>query len=277
MFSFFEENANLSSKNVCPLQDNDACLTHEVISSLNSIHDNLATLKTQNGSDNKYLDNAIMTTERLLDLSDGALNKYAIAANQHVIRQLNPHFIFNTLATIRVITKIDPYLAYDMIYDFSKYLRAVFQSLSNPGNILFSEEAANIISYTNLVKIRFGENISINFDIEENDFMIPPMTLLPLVENAIIHGLKKGRIKGTVIISCRQGQSEYIVGVKDNGAGFDTEAYKSLKGSLKAEKGGLCRVRYQIENIMGGNVKVYSVIGTGTVITLHIPKIPKTK
>lgn len=182
---------------------------------------------------------------------------------QRIIRQINPHFIFNTLATIRIITKINADLAYDMIYDFSKYLRAVFQSLMGPENISFKEEADYIISYTNIQRIRFGNNIMLHFNFEETDFMLPPLSLQPLVENAIIHGLKKGKVKGTVSIRSYKAAGKYIVEVEDDGVGFDVE--NNLRD------GGLNRMKYQFEKISGGKVDIKSAIGEGTLITLHIP------
>ena len=188
---------------------------------------------------------------------------------QRIIRQLNPHFIFNTLATIRIITKINSDLAYDMIYDFSKYLRAVFQSLTNPENISFKEETDYVISYTNLERIRFGNNIMLHIDVEETDFMLPPLSIQPMVENAIIHGLKKGKRKGCINIRSYKNAAEYIVEVEDNGVGFDVDTI--------SKEGGLQRVRYLIEQMMGGTVEVKSAIDTGTVVTLHIPRIPNDK
>lgn len=196
---------------------------------------------------------------------------------QRVIRQINPHFVFNTLAAIRIIAKVNADLAYDMLYDFAKYLRAVFQSLANPENISFREEADYVISYTKLEKIRFGDNIMLHTNIEESDFMLPPLSLQPLVENAIIHGLRKGKRKGTVSIRSRKTSSEYIVQVEDDGIGFDVEVYSRMRGDDGADAGGLQRVRHQVEQRMGGSVEVKSTIGTGTVITLHIPKSPKGK
>ena len=183
---------------------------------------------------------------------------------QLIIRQINPHFIFNTLATIRIITKINADLAYDMIYDFSKYLREVFQSLTNSENISFKEETDYITSYTNLQRIRFGNNITVHIDIEESDFTLPPLSLQPLVENAIIHGLRKGKVKGTVSIRSYKTSGEYIVEVEDDGMGFDVEN--------NFREGGLNRVKYQFEKISGGKVEIKSDVGEGTLITLHIPE-----
>ena len=199
-------------------------------------------------------------------MKSGAESEYTETnERQRIIRQINPHFVFNTLATIRIITKINADLAYDMIYDFSKYLRAVFQSLTNPGYISFKEETDYIISYTNLQRIRFGNNIMLHFNFEETDFILPPLTLQPLVENAIIHGLKKGKVKGTVSIRSYKGLGEYIVEVEDDGVGFDVE--NSLRD------GGLQRVEYQLREMKGGNLEIKSAIGGGTLIVLHIPEL----
>lgn len=196
---------------------------------------------------------------------------------QSIIHQINPHFVFNTLATIRIITRVNADLAYDMIYDFSKYLRAVIQSLTNPENITFREEMDYVISYTNLQRIRFGDNIGIHVDIRENDFMIPPMALQPLLENAIIHGLKKGKLKGTVSIRSCQNTEGYIVQVEDDGAGFDVKKYNRIPENGSRKESGLQRVSNRLEQMLGGTLEVKSTIGKGTVVTLHIPRLPEDK
>lgn len=223
----------------------------------------------------RYTDGADKGSETINDMkSDAGSEQIKAKERQRVIRQLNPHFIFNTLAAIRIVTKADSDLAYDMIYDFSKYLRVVFQSLTSYENISFREEADYVISYVNLMRLRFGDNITLYTGIEETDFMIPPLSLLPLVENAVIHGLKRGRRKGTVSIRSRQTLSEYIVQVEDDGIGFDAEAYTRTAIKGEAER-GLQRVRYRIEQMTGGSVEVKSAVGSGTLITLHIPKNPR--
>lgn len=196
---------------------------------------------------------------------------------QHVIHRINPHFIFNTLAAIRIITKMNSDLAYDMVYDFSKYLRAVFQSLTSPGNVSFREELDYITAYTNLEKMRFGENIIFHMHIEETDFMLPILSLQSLVNNAIVHGLRKGKRKGNVSIRSFRTSSEYIVQVIDDGIGFDAEPYKKVQNNKEMELGGLHRVKCQIEEMIGGSIEVNSIIGEGTVITLHIPENSKGK
>lgn len=192
--------------------------------------------------------------------------------SRYLIRQLNLHFIFNTLGAIRIVTKTNSDLAYDMLYDFSKCLRAVLRPFFCRDRILFKEEVAHIISYTNLEKIRFGNDIIVRMEIAEENFLLPPLSVQPLVENAIRHGLNKGRRKGVVTVRSYQTDTEYIIQVEDDGTGFDVSRYRRPFLYNRMENGGLERVRCRIEHMAGGSMDIRSFEGIGTVITLHIPK-----
>ena len=159
-----------------------------------------------------------------------------------------------------------------MIYDFSKYLRIVIRMLTYKGNIQFKEEAAHIIAYSNLEKMRFGDNIALYMDIQAENFMLPPLSVQPLVDNAIRHGLQKGRRKGKVTVRSFQTSSEYVVEVEDDGIGFETEEYAGAPAGDGPESGGLQRVRYLIEEMADGSMDIKSLIGAGTIVTLRIPR-----
>lgn len=189
-----------------------------------------------------------------------------------IVRQIDPHFIFNTLGAIRIATKTNADLAYDMIYDFSKYLRTVLHTLTHKENVLFKDEAAHVITYLNLEKMRFGDNIAFCMDIQTEDFMLPPLSLVPLIDNAVRHGLQRGKQKGVVTLRTYQTTAEYIVQVEDDGAGFETARYNALPADDSAQAGGLQRVRYLVENMADGSMEIKSFIGIGTIITFHIPK-----
>lgn len=201
--------------------------------------------------------------------------KIKAGERQRIIRRIDPHFVFNTLGAIRIATKTNADLAYNMIYDFSKYLRAVFHSLTDDENVLFREEAAYIICYTDLEKIRFGDAVTLRLDIKEDNFMLPPLSVQPLVENAIRHGLLKGKRKGTVVVRSYQTVSEYIVQVEDDGTGFEAAGYNKMPGDDGPYACSLQRVRYRVENMTDGSVEIKSYVGIGTVVTLHIPKKEK--
>ena len=109
-------------------------------------------------------------------------------------------------------------------------------------------------------------------DIKEDNFSLPPLSVQPLVENAIRHGLLHGRKKGTVTVRSYQTISEYVVQVEDDGTGFEADGYDHLPGDSGPQACGLQQVRYRVENMTDGSVEIRSFIGIGTVITLHIPK-----
>ncbi|MCI8774429.1 MAG: histidine kinase [Lachnospiraceae bacterium] len=188
-----------------------------------------------------------------------------------VIRRLNPHFLFNTLGAVRITVRTDPELAYDRIYDLSRYLRTVIGSFEKQDNILFREEMDCVFSYVNLEKLRFGDRIVFNTELWEKDFRIPPLSVLPLVDNAIRHGLQRGRKKGTITVrSCRMSQ-EYIVQVEDDGTGFEMPECGTAPGEDGKKAGGLSDVRYRMEKMVNGGMDILSYTGVGTVVTLHIP------
>ncbi len=191
---------------------------------------------------------------------------------QRIIHQIDPHFVFNTLGAIRIATKTNADLAYDMIYDFSKYLRTVLHTLAHRENIFFKDEAAHVVTYLNLEKMRFGDDIEFRMDIQTEDFMLPPLSLIPLVDNAVRHGLQRGKRKGVVTLRTYQAAAEYIVQVEDDGVGFETAKYNALPADDGAQAGGLQRVRYLMENMADGSMEIKSFTGTGTIVTLHIPK-----
>lgn len=188
-----------------------------------------------------------------------------------IIHQLNPHFIFNLLGAVRIAVRTDPELAYDRIYDFSRYLRAVFRFLESRENVPFKEEVSDVLSFMNLEKLRFGDRIRFRTDIREEGFMLPPLSVVQLVDNALIHGLQRGEKRGTITLRSYRTSLEYIVQVEDDGTGFDAETYESLSDDDGPEAGGLLDARYRMKTMVNGNLDIQSFIGIGTVVTLHIP------
>lgn len=188
-----------------------------------------------------------------------------------MIRRLNPHFLFNTLGAVRIAVGTDPELAYDRIYDFSRYLRAVIRSFESQENVLFREEADDVLSYMNLERLRFGDKITFHMDQKEKDFMIPHLSVLQLVDNALRHGLQRGERKGTITVRSYRMPQEYIVQVEDDGTGFDAAAYDAAPGDGRAGAGGLLDVRHRMEEMVNGGMDILSYSGIGTVVTLHIP------
>ena len=142
--------------------------------------------------------------------------------------QIQPHFIFNTLSSIRTLVKIDPDVAYQMLYDFSNYLRANVDNVTNLTGIKFASEVEHIKSYVNIEKVRFGDRLNVEYDITVEDFTVPPLSIQPLVENAIKHGVFKKPEGGTVSLKSYEEEDNYIVEISDDGVGFSKDAASQI-------------------------------------------------
>ncbi|MBO4235484.1 MAG: histidine kinase [Firmicutes bacterium] len=140
-----------------------------------------------------------------------------------MLDQIQPHFLFNTLSAIRILIKMEPDAAYDAMYDFSKYLRANIDNVNNIDGIDFASEVDHIKSYVNIEKLRFGDRVNAEYDIQCDDFFVPPLAIQGLVENAIQHGILAKMRGGTIWLRSYETDDYDIVEVEDDGIGFNRE------------------------------------------------------
>ena len=186
-----------------------------------------------------------------------------------MLSQIKPHFLYNVIGTIRGLCRIDADGAWRALGDFSDYLRGNMSALSNSELIHFSGELRHIEAYLRLEKMRMGEELTIVYEIEEKDFFVPPLTIQPLVENAVKHGLFAKEGGGEVCLCSRKTGDEIIVEVFDDGVGFDVNGPGNGEGHH--EPIGLSNVRNRIEKMLGGSLSIESNPGKGTKITVVIP------
>ncbi len=185
-----------------------------------------------------------------------------------MISQMQPHFLYNSLAIIEALCEEDPKLAARATSAFSSYLRENmdFADKSNP--ISFSEELNHIKTYVWLEKLRFPNKLNIEYDINCTSFPVPALSVQPMVENAIKHGICKTKSGGTVRICSFETDQFYTVTVSDNGTGFDI--HKAIDDSKRHV--GIQNARYRIREMLGGNLDIESAPGKGTTVTIKIPK-----
>ena len=188
--------------------------------------------------------------------------------------QMQPHFLYNALSSIREIVLEDPEYASDLIYDFTTHLRACVRSMSNDAPIPFTQELENVRAYVNIEKMRFGDRLSVEYNCPETDFNIIPLSIQPLVENAVRHGVfDRGAVGGKVIVSTARGDGRIFVYVEDNGVGFDYHKTMQEVEDGTRDSSGLANLIFRFATLMRAEVSVDSIIGSGTKVTVTIPSI----
>lgn len=184
-----------------------------------------------------------------------------------MISQMQPHFLYNSLTVIDQLCKTDVDMARKALASFSTYLRGNLNSLKRKGMIAFSEERKHIEAYLTLEQLRFGELLCVEYDIEVEDFLLPVLSVQPLVENAVKHGLGDSEDGGKVIIATREEKDRYVVTVTDDGVGFEPG---EVKGN--GEHIGIENIRKRLALVCGGELIIRSEVGRGTKATVIISK-----
>jgi sensor histidine kinase YesM len=182
-----------------------------------------------------------------------------------MISQIQPHFLYNTISTIRVLCKRDPERAAEVSEKFGQYLRQNLDSLNSDNMIPFTKELEHTMTYTDIEMVRF-DNIRVDYDIQASDFTVPALTLQPMVENAIRHGIRI-REEGIVLVSTRRSGNYYEINIKDNGTGFNAAEIDAADQTHI----GIRNVRERIEKLAKGTFEIESRIGVGTTVTIRIP------
>lgn len=183
------------------------------------------------------------------------------------LSQVQPHFLYNTLATISELCERDPMLASRVTNSFAKYLRTNLDTLQCTSPIPFSEEIEHVKTYLQLEKLRFGEELHVEYDIREKNFELPPLSLQPLAENAIKHGMMGREGVFTIRICSEKKEKYYEIRVIDDGVGFDP---KEEKRDARSHV-GISNVRKILSLMVEGTLLVDSRPGKGTCVTIQIP------
>ena len=183
-----------------------------------------------------------------------------------MMSQIRPHFIYNTLGSIEQLCSINPPKAGELVHNFAKYLRGNFRELDNPRPILMSQEMEHVRHYINIENVRFPD-MTFSFEMNSVDFHIPALTIQPIVENAIKHGLMKLPKGGTIRVVSYETDTHYCVSVEDDGAGFDTSELLDERKHV-----GIRNIRERLKAMVDGTLEIESKVGTGTKVLITIPK-----
>lgn len=187
--------------------------------------------------------------------------------------QMQPHFLYNALSSIREVVLTDPGYASDLIYDFTVYLRACIRTMKNGELISARQEMDNIRAYVNIEKMRIGDRLKVEYNLKSEEFQVVPLSIQPLVENAIRHGIyNRGKKGGTVSVETRTLTDCNMIIVKDDGVGFDYQKVWDEVERGERESIGLDNIMFRLKKQLDARVIIKSTIGVGTIIIVRIPK-----
>ena len=184
--------------------------------------------------------------------------------NSIMVLQMRPHFIYNTMMTIYSLCNQDPQKARQVTKDFTDYLRKNFKAVASESTVPFSAELEHTRAYLAVEQAQHDEMLLVAYDIQCTQFRLPPLTLQPIAENAVKHGMNPyaGPLHVT-IRTCRAGSASVIV-VEDDGTGFETADDSKSHTALT-------NIRQRLELMCGGKLEIQPRKGGGTIVTVTIP------
>lgn len=186
--------------------------------------------------------------------------------------QIKPHFLYNVLNTIISLSHLDIEKAREITAEFTNYLRMSFDFQNTSAISSFRNELSIINSYLSIEKTRFGDRLDILFDIDKDiDFILPPLMIQPLVENAVHHGVSKKRGGGWVKLTVKkQSRNEYYVEVEDNGVGIAPEKQKNILSQDFDRSVGLKNINQRLKHFCGSELNIRSIPDAGTAVSMVI-------
>ena len=181
-----------------------------------------------------------------------------------MVLQMRPHFIYNTLMSIYTLCRIDPAKARQITMDFTNYLRKNFNAIASDSAIPFSTELEHTRAYLDVEQVQFDDMLVVEYDTPFTRFRLPPLTLQPIVENAVKHGMDLCSGPLRISVRTRHANNRTEVIVQDNGRGFNPADESKPHTTLS-------NIRQRLEMMCGGSLVIMAGEGGGTVVTMTIP------
>ena len=180
------------------------------------------------------------------------------------VLQMRPHFIYNTMMGIYYLCDQSPAKAKQVTLDFTTYLRKNFAAIASENTVPFKDELEHTRAYLAVEQAQFEDSLFISFDTPHTLFRVPPLTLQPIVENAVKHGLKSSSDPIHISVVTRQTNTASEIIVEDDGAGFDPVDDNEPHIALN-------NIRERLEMMCRGKLMIAPREGGGTSVTVMIP------
>jgi two-component system LytT family sensor kinase len=213
----------------------------------------------------------------------GSAGQLAEAELKALRAQISPHFLFNTLNTIAALVRIDADEAREVIVDFANFFR---RTLKHHGEfVTLAEELDYVQHYVRFEQVRFGKALNVDYEIAPGTetVLLPVLTLQPLVENAINHGLGPKIGGGTVKIkTCAVEDGDVLITIEDDGVGMTQEMLRKLfKPKTSSGKGlgmALTNIRDRLQKLFGEDyeLSIESNLNKGTKISFRVPRLRRS-
>lgn len=181
-----------------------------------------------------------------------------------MVLQMRPHFIYNTMTSIYYLCEQDPKKAQQVTLDFTTYLRKNFTAIASENTIPFSEELEHTRAYLAVEQAQFEDRLFVQYDIRHSGFRVPPLTLQPIVENAVKHGMDPDADPLHIFIQSRETDSGSIFIVEDNGSGYEPVNESGDHITLN-------NIKQRLEMMCGGTLVITSAEAGGTRVKVTIP------
>ncbi|MFK4341979.1 two-component system sensor histidine kinase ChiS [Paenibacillus sp. RC62] len=188
--------------------------------------------------------------------------------------QIQPHFLFNTLNSLMALSDIDTESMRKLGEAFSSFLRISFDYLNTGELVELAHELALVEAYLYIEKTRFGDRLSIKWEVETGmRLLLPPLSIQPLVENAVKHGLLSRNAGGTIQLSITRREGFTLIEVKDNGKGMEQEKVNQLQNAAQSEKAGIGipNTNRRLQQLYGQGLSIVSRVNEGTTVSFVIP------
>lgn len=189
--------------------------------------------------------------------------------------QIQPHFIFNTINSIMALSEIDVKQMQKLLEAFSDVLRSKFQFKDMKQFVDLKEELQLIEAYLYIEQVRFGERVRVIWEVDDyKNVQVPSITIQPLVENAVLHGLTNSARGGTIIIKVVDHEKDVEVIVEDDGIGISKDKLERIRNQEKVGKSGvgIYNTNLRLLRTYGKGLQIESEEGKGTKVSFSIPK-----
>ena len=179
------------------------------------------------------------------------------------VLQMRPHFIHNTMTSIYYLCDQDPEVAKQVTMDFNTYLRKNLTAITKDDTIPFAEELEHTRAYLAVEQAQFASKLVVDYDTPHTQFHVPPLTLQPLAENAVKHGMNPNTVPLRVCIRTRKTEAGNEVVVEDNGPGFDPAIANEPHTTL-------ANIRQRLAMMCDGTLDIAPREGGGTVVRVTV-------